>query len=87
MVVHQLLEVERYRHSKPRSSHLNRLFIPVIQVLEVDDVKERKVLPPNIHYALNQKVAEPTKVVYKWDQLGPWTQCSQLCQGETYSHD
>ncbi|KAJ7351111.1 A disintegrin and metalloproteinase with thrombospondin motif 9 [Desmophyllum pertusum] len=53
-----------------------------VHVLEVDDLKKGKVLPPNIHYALNQKVAEPTKVVYKWDQLGPWTQCSQLCQGQ-----
>lgn len=47
-------------------------------MLEVGDV-----LPPNIHYALNQMVAEPTKFVYKWDQLGPWTQCSKLCQGKT----
>ncbi|XP_078343629.1 A disintegrin and metalloproteinase with thrombospondin motifs 9-like isoform X3 [Oculina patagonica] len=48
-----------------------------VHVLEVGEV-----LPPNVHYALNQKVAEPTKFVYKWDQLGPWTQCSRLCQGQ-----
>lgn len=50
----------------------------ILQVLEVGEV-----LPPNVHYALNQMVAEPTKFVYKWDQLGPWTQCSRLCQGTT----
>lgn len=51
-------------------------YLPM-QVLEVGDV-----LPPNVHYALNQMVAEPTKFVYKWDQLGPWTHCSKLCQGK-----
>lgn len=49
----------------------------LMQVLEVGDV-----LPPNVHYALNRMVAEPTKVVYRWDQLGPWTHCSKLCQGK-----
>ena len=49
----------------------------LMQVLEVGDV-----LSPNVHYALNQMVAEPTKFVYKWDQLGPWTHCSKLCQGK-----
>lgn len=50
----------------------------LLQVLEVGVVR-----PPNVHYALNQMIAEPTKFVYKWDQLGPWTQCSRLCQGMT----
>ena len=50
----------------------------VLQVLEVGEV-----LPPNVHYSLNEKVAEPKKFVYKWDQLGPWTQCSKLCQGKS----
>lgn len=49
----------------------------LMQVLEVGDV-----LPPNVHYALNQMVEEPTKFVYRWDQLGPWTHCSKLCQGK-----
>jgi len=49
-----------------------------VHVLEVGVVR-----PPNVHYALNQMIAEPTKFVYKWDQLGPWTQCSRLCQGMT----
>ncbi|XP_068714564.1 A disintegrin and metalloproteinase with thrombospondin motifs 9-like isoform X3 [Montipora foliosa] len=48
-----------------------------VHVLEVGEV-----VPPNIHYSLNQKVTEPEKFVYKWDHLGTWTQCSKLCKGQ-----
>ena len=74
-------EQKRRKYLFFKMSTFSSLYIPV-QVLEVGEV-----LPPNVHYALNKMVAEPTKVDYKWNQLGPWTQCSKLCQGKKFARN